>query len=256
MNLKFVNFDLEQWAQLSGDRNPIHFNENFAISNGLEGCIVHGMLAMLPMKKIFIEKNSKNPQLNHIRIFLKKSVPLNKELTYIYFNNKVTLNTNGENVYLSKISNIREKYSMESDEDSIPLSSFISSTDLEKKYNIFLKLKGNPYNDFLFWDSILFSIYIANNKSSPLAHNVSSLLEKENLNPKSYVVFQVEHSLTIFNENIENLSIKNIDYFSYNLLGGELIRVDSNIYASVILYLYFKDKPVIKTEMGLLAKLS
>uniref|UniRef100_UPI00300832E4 hypothetical protein n=1 Tax=Acinetobacter pittii TaxID=48296 RepID=UPI00300832E4 len=102
----------------------------------------------------------------------------------------------------------------------------------------------------------LYATKPANNKSSPLAHNVSSLLEKENLNPKSYVVFQVEHSLTIFNENIENLSIKNIDYFSYNLLGGELIRVDSNIYASVILYLYFKDKPVIKTEMGLLAKLS
>ena len=30
MNLKFIESDLEQWAQLSSDRNPIHFDEVFA----------------------------------------------------------------------------------------------------------------------------------------------------------------------------------------------------------------------------------
>ncbi|MBQ5176568.1 hypothetical protein C6378_14505 [Acinetobacter pittii] len=78
MNLKFIESDLEQWAQLSSDRNPIHFDEVFAKKNGLDGCIVHGMLAMLPMKEIFTEQNKKNSQYNQALLHkdLKGKAPL------------------------------------------------------------------------------------------------------------------------------------------------------------------------------------
>lgn len=255
MNLKFIESDLEQWAQLSSDRNPIHFDEVFAKKNGLDGCIVHGMLAMLPMKEIFTEQNKKNSQYNHIKIFLKKSVPLNKELSYSHINNKIMLKSNDEHLYSSKITYLAENPPTEVKKESIPISSFISKKDLKEKYIKFKKLNKQTENNILFWDSILFSIYISNNKNSPLSHNVSDLLKRENLKPESYVVFQIEHSLTIFNNNVD-LSIENIDCISYSLIGGDLIRIENNIYASIILYLYLHDKPIIKTEMGLLAKLS
>ena len=37
---------LKQYADASGDQNPIHQNEEFAISVGLPNVIAHGMLTM------------------------------------------------------------------------------------------------------------------------------------------------------------------------------------------------------------------
>src|SRR5438046_9035833 len=37
---------IRQYAEASGDRNPIHLDESFARSAGLPGVIAHGMLTM------------------------------------------------------------------------------------------------------------------------------------------------------------------------------------------------------------------
>src|SRR2546428_13343614 len=37
---------IRQYAEASGDRNPIHLDETFARSAGLPGVIAHGMLTM------------------------------------------------------------------------------------------------------------------------------------------------------------------------------------------------------------------
>ena len=36
--------DIEKFAELSGDRNSIHLDENYAKSTRFRGCIAHGML--------------------------------------------------------------------------------------------------------------------------------------------------------------------------------------------------------------------
>jgi hypothetical protein len=49
-----LDFDMpgvERWAQFSGDRNPIHFDLAHARAAGVDALIVHGMLAMMPMKE-------------------------------------------------------------------------------------------------------------------------------------------------------------------------------------------------------------
>ena len=49
-----LSFDMpavEQWARFSSDRNPIHFDLAHARAAGLDALIVHGMLAMMPMKE-------------------------------------------------------------------------------------------------------------------------------------------------------------------------------------------------------------
>jgi len=43
----YINRDLlKQYADASGDQNPIHQNEEFAVSVGLPNVIAHGMLTM------------------------------------------------------------------------------------------------------------------------------------------------------------------------------------------------------------------
>ncbi|MDY1032223.1 MaoC family dehydratase [Stenotrophomonas sp. CFBP8980] len=51
MDLRFDSQDIEAWARLSGDRNPIHFNREAALRMNAADVVVHGMLAMLPIKQ-------------------------------------------------------------------------------------------------------------------------------------------------------------------------------------------------------------
>jgi len=51
LTLGFDMLDVERWAQFSGDRNPIHFDLAHARAAGVDALIVHGMLAMMPMKQ-------------------------------------------------------------------------------------------------------------------------------------------------------------------------------------------------------------
>ncbi|MES2939463.1 MAG: MaoC family dehydratase [Pseudomonadota bacterium] len=49
-DLAFGLPEVSAWAQFSGDYNPIHFDLHKARSAGLDGLVVHGMLASLPIK--------------------------------------------------------------------------------------------------------------------------------------------------------------------------------------------------------------
>ena len=44
--ITFSRGDLISYAAASGDHNPIHWNERFALEVGLDGVIAHGMLTM------------------------------------------------------------------------------------------------------------------------------------------------------------------------------------------------------------------
>lgn len=46
LQVTFTQDQIDAYAEASGDRNPIHINEDFARSVGLPGTIAHGMLQM------------------------------------------------------------------------------------------------------------------------------------------------------------------------------------------------------------------
>ena len=46
MNVTFTKEQIAAYAEASGDRNPIHLDDDFARSVGLPGVIAHGMLQM------------------------------------------------------------------------------------------------------------------------------------------------------------------------------------------------------------------
>ncbi|KFK93987.1 hypothetical protein IV04_15210 [Serratia sp. Ag1] len=51
MNLTYTVRDAEEWAAFSGDYNPIHFDLQYVRNMGAEQLSVHGMRAMLDMKR-------------------------------------------------------------------------------------------------------------------------------------------------------------------------------------------------------------
>jgi acyl dehydratase len=46
LTVTFTREQIAEYAEASGDRNPIHLDDEFARSVGLPGVIVHGMLQM------------------------------------------------------------------------------------------------------------------------------------------------------------------------------------------------------------------
>lgn len=51
MRVAFDMLSVKRWAEFSGDYNPIHFDIDYAQSAGLGELVVHGMLALLPIKQ-------------------------------------------------------------------------------------------------------------------------------------------------------------------------------------------------------------
>ncbi|KVC86740.1 hypothetical protein BGV71_10545 [Burkholderia ubonensis] len=48
--IQFSAEDIQIWAELVGDYNPIHFNVDLARDRGLDGVVAHGMLSLLHLK--------------------------------------------------------------------------------------------------------------------------------------------------------------------------------------------------------------
>ncbi|TXI92570.1 MAG: hypothetical protein E6Q34_06370 [Burkholderiaceae bacterium] len=51
MEYAFDMPDVQKWAEFSGDYNPIHFNLDDARLAGMDELILHGMLALMPVKQ-------------------------------------------------------------------------------------------------------------------------------------------------------------------------------------------------------------
>lgn len=56
MNLAFDLPAVRRWAEFSGDFNPIHFDLAHARKAGMNKLIVHGMLALMPIKQMLASR--------------------------------------------------------------------------------------------------------------------------------------------------------------------------------------------------------
>jgi hypothetical protein len=70
---------VEEWAQFSSDYNPIHFNLEYATASGLDGLIVHGMLALLPVKQAvsceYVQQNGEAVGWMKFRALFRNPIP-------------------------------------------------------------------------------------------------------------------------------------------------------------------------------------
>ncbi|WP_166212339.1 MaoC family dehydratase [Cognatiluteimonas telluris] len=84
MELRFEQSDVEHWASFSGDYNPIHFDIDRARDLGVDALIVHGMLAMLPVKREFgafaAAAEEPTPAWRRFRTLLRAPIPHGERL--------------------------------------------------------------------------------------------------------------------------------------------------------------------------------
>ncbi|MBY0121433.1 MaoC/PaaZ C-terminal domain-containing protein [Bacillus sp. S/N-304-OC-R1] len=83
VTFKITQQDIEQYALLSGDFNPIHLDKEAANSHGFPDKIAHGMMTMAKVWSVI----SQEATLSH-------SVPLIYDMTFsapVYINDEVTI---------------------------------------------------------------------------------------------------------------------------------------------------------------------
>ena len=80
MTKKFSTKDLEDFALLTGDANPVHFDEAFAATTRFGSRIVHGMLSVCMIPTIIATKIPGSVYVSQ-NISFKKPVYLGDEIT-------------------------------------------------------------------------------------------------------------------------------------------------------------------------------
>jgi hypothetical protein len=78
MDLRFDLHEVDHWAKFSGDYNPIHFDLERARELGADALIVHGMLAMMPVKRELagaVATDADAPAWRRFRALLRSPIP-------------------------------------------------------------------------------------------------------------------------------------------------------------------------------------
>jgi acyl dehydratase len=73
---------IQAYAEASGDRNPIHLDEEFARSVGLPGVIAHGMLGMAQLANYVVRHAGDHRRLRRLRCRFAGMVLPGDEITF------------------------------------------------------------------------------------------------------------------------------------------------------------------------------
>ena len=75
--------DLNAFAKLTGDYNPIHMDKSFASSSAAGGQVVHGMLLVSFISSLIIMESSNNVLFKDFQVNWKKMVRIGDRLRFI-----------------------------------------------------------------------------------------------------------------------------------------------------------------------------
>jgi len=260
VKLDFYQDQIADWATLSGDYNPIHFDETHARQVGLNGIVVHGMLPLMHIKNKIadeIELQEENKWVTIKAIFRQ---PVERFLIY---------------VLETKTHKERCRFSLRATEDgnqvisgavyhdkpdinaALPLESFVIDTDrFCMKKTIFTKLYPSFDKTWLLFDTITFSEFINNEIPFIAMKNLLRLNGASSQNDlmKKSRTLQTSHMITIepsfFSMNIEDLN-EQCD-IRCQVLTPMIVQKDSeNLIALYPLYIWLNKKIVMMTEIGL-----
>ncbi|CAI3954205.1 Acyl-CoA dehydratase PaaZ (MaoC) (PDB:5ZY8) [Commensalibacter communis] len=257
----FKSDDLEQWALFSSDRNPIHFDEVYIKENGLDFIVVHGMLAMIPIK-ISIDDHFRNQDFNYleIKINLKSAIPVKQEIQYLidFQKNKFNIvNADNISLYAGIVKKCNDIVGpITKDFNSRAILSLMPSEQLQKKQHDFKKFVHVNSSNWIFWDALLFFFYISNNDKSPLANDARRYLI-DNLGVKdgnNVTVYQVTHNLIISKSLFSSQNSFSIDDITVFTEGKDLIEFNGILFGSVMYYFFVNDVLLMSQEMVLAAK--
>jgi len=245
MMTSFSQEQISEWAFFSGDYNKVHFDEEIARKNGLDGIIVQGMLVL---------QNAKDSLANYIttpsniKFSLKQPVYRNRELAYQltdrgggqYVN--ITENEGGSCIK-GKVNNNVINYSEAKARHEIK----IDKDFLAKQINLYKSLYPNIKYSWIIMDALLFSICFKYQNGDPFYAKAQKITKEPD---KSKVVtFQVDQDILI-TEHILSYDCTDLDNLTFYYEDQDILKEDYSVYSLLNYQVYRNNKLLYQSTMG------
>lgn len=246
--------DRNSWAEFSGDYNPIHFDIDWANKLGVDVLVVHGMLAMLPLKQLISNEirsfNATDKAIN-MTLSLKRPVPIGAQ-----FQIRTTHNNNNTvrfvlalcdsdlNCYIGSCQHIENNFSLLScpiDVCTIEPSELISSV------MVFQSIFSFVDDLWIVIDAIIFSRIFRDIHFTEEAYK------------SSYMVLHSRHDVFIA-ENLSNVTISSflakdrLPLIKYHIVYNDEISGPNYTHITASVRVWLDGNLIIIIEVGLMKK--
>lgn len=258
MQFSFGMDEVKKWAEFSCDYNPIHFNLEDAKRAGLDALILHGMLALLPVKqavsKEYFQQNGVDVGWMKFRALFRNPIPHDR---LVRLGTKTA--DGGLNFRIAASGSEREHFRGVYIPVGDPTPQFANGVAKIKFSTIqscknqcrFAEYYPNVQESWIELDAIIFSEFI---RSKIQVFKEMSQMHGENAGDK--VLFQTSHSV-IFDSGFfadASLAPLDLDQVVYGITEPEMISSDGQLIGTVSLPVMAGHKLVMLLEIGLIAK--
>ncbi|PWB81013.1 MAG: hypothetical protein C3F11_16455 [Methylocystaceae bacterium] len=264
MSVRFHKNDLEKWAAFSGDYNPIHFEREAAARLGLREIVVHGMLAMLPLKTSLETASAEHyPKGARWSASLLNPVPLEAPSQA-----KVESGGAGGKAAFSLSSDagatkfIKGAFSPASFDEAAPAEkgdvTLVSAEEVAEKAREFRAAYPQASRLWVFLDALAFYLYVKRNSENVFAVELREHLARTGGPAQAghgdLLVVHATHTVTIAPALLRRPFAEPLPRFEYGVRGKDAIHNAGALFGVVEFSVYLDGAPSLLIEMGLMAK--
>jgi hypothetical protein len=265
MSVRYNSDDLRKWAAFSGDYNPIHFEREAAARLGLQDIVVHGMLAMLPLKSTLDSVSvDLYPRGARWTASLLNPVPLGSP-SHVEFERSGTtggkaafsLSSGAGGARFIKGSVLPAVF------DEIALAekgetTLVPANEVAEKAKEFRADYPDISKLWVFLDALIFYLYVKRNSANVFAVEIRDYLARagngQELSRSDLLVVHATHTVTISPQLLRRPLAEPLPRVEYGARGKDMIQNAGALYGVVEFSVYLDGEPGLVIEMGLMAK--
>lgn len=258
MQFSFGMDEVKKWAKFSCDYNPIHFNLEDAKRAGLDALILHGMLALLPVKqavsKEYLQQNDFDAGWMKFRALFRNPIP--HDCMVRLWTKTVD---GGLNFRISEPESEREHFRGAYIPVGDPTPQFANDVAKIKFSTIpdgknqcrFAEYYPNVQERWIELDAVIFSEFIRSE-----IQVFKEMSQMHGKNASKNVLFQTSHSVTFDTGFFADESLASLDFeqVTYGITEPEMISSDDQLIGTVSLLVMAGHRLVMLLEIGLIAK--
>lgn len=265
MNVNFGMSDLSRWSEFSGDRNPIHFDVRAASAIGFNEVVVHGMLAMLPLKAFpfTVEQHEECA----VRWFaaLRRPLPLSVSA-------KINIKEQDGQTRFSLVDGVngQEPFiqgtftrapSLEEPLAGAPNAFTVEHDLVEDKLRSFKVHYPDVGKLWVFLDALAFFLYVSRKSQSIFAAEILEYLaersdhDEARLTTSPLLVMHATHTVVIAPELLSLGLPERAPSVTYSAMGKDIVRNESSIYGVVEIVIFLNGLRSMAVDLGLIARL-
>lgn len=260
MILNFNKKSLKEWANFSGDFNPIHFDENKARQIGLDNLAVHGMLAMLPLKQYTADSFIKEQSDGFVwRSSLRYPLDIDKDYQLLSKNSDNKISFTLHDMELAKKYFIGSMHKSTFNEEIRQFNfsdTQIFSIDpelIKEKQQQFKATFANVSLLWIYYDALLFSIFISKHATELCVQKFKEFMGNQEQFIGDNVLFLHTNHQVYVSSQMSQLNIEKVlDSINYGVMINDTTNYKDSLLINIVIPIWVKEEVSIIITMNIM----